>query len=239
MGPRSPPDARARTRLGSTSSATVAREGDDRCGVTEPGARAWRVGASRASAASAIASATSARERSDDRARTRPGVCAPPPRGPSPSTVSGIVRAKWLASLAPPRPAAVMRRPSRSPAARQQPARWPARVHPRPQPQQRARAHAADLAGTASSTASKAHGVVGAHVAEQLAAAGTTLNASPERRIVGTAVRRRAPPGRASPATACAAAASPSSALRPWSGAEPECDERPCAGPAACPPPCA
>src|ERR1700710_1431345 len=35
MGPPFPSRARARTRLGSTSSATVAREGDDRCGVTE------------------------------------------------------------------------------------------------------------------------------------------------------------------------------------------------------------
>ena len=56
---------------------------------------------------------------------------------------------------------------------------------------------------------------------------GTTLNASPERRIVGTAVRWSGPSGAWQAATACAAAASASSALRPRSGAEPECAARP------------
>ena len=41
------------------------------------------------------------------------GRVGPPPRGPSPSTVSAIVSAKWLASLAPPRGTPVIVRPSR------------------------------------------------------------------------------------------------------------------------------
>ena len=60
-------------------------------------------------------------------------------------------------------------------------------------------------------------------------AEGTTLKAWPERRIVGTAVRRSGPAGSLQAATSCATVASASRALRPFSGAEPECDERPCA----------
>ena len=59
--------------------------------------------------------------------------------------------------------------------------------------------------------------------------AGTTLNASPERRMVGTAVSRSGPPGSLQASTSRATAARASSALRPCSGAEPECAERPCA----------
>jgi hypothetical protein len=55
------------------------------------------------------------------------------------------------------------------------------------------------------------------------------LKASPERRIVGTAVSSSGPAGSFAPAIACAAAASASRALRPRSGAEPECDDRPAA----------
>ena len=58
---------------------------------------------------------------------------------------------------------------------------------------------------------------------------GTTLNASPACSTVGTAVRRSGPLGSWQLATACAAAASASSALRPRSGAEPECAARPSA----------
>ena len=50
------------------------------------------------------------------------GAWAPPPRGPRPSTVTGIDAAKWLASLAPPRPAATTLRPSASPVAASSPA---------------------------------------------------------------------------------------------------------------------
>ena len=56
---------------------------------------------------------------------------------------------------------------------------------------------------------------------------GTTLNASPACSTVGTAVRCSGPSGAWRAATACAAAASASSALRPRSGAEPECAARP------------
>ena len=61
------------------------------------------------------------------------------------------------------------------------------------------------------------------------ARSGTTLNASPACRTVGTAVRWSGPAGAWTPATACAAAAAASRALTPLSGAEPECDERPSA----------
>ena len=53
------------------------------------------------------------------------------------------------------------------------------------------------------------------------------MKASPERRIVGTAVRRSGPAGSLCAATRWAVVASASSALRPSSGADPECDERP------------
>ena len=56
---------------------------------------------------------------------------------------------------------------------------------------------------------------------------GTTLNASPACSTVGTAVRCSGPSGACRAATAWAAAASASSALRPRSGAEPECAARP------------
>ena len=42
------------------------------------------------------------------------GLWAAPPRGPSPSTVSAMLGAKWLASLAPPRDTPTTRRPSRA-----------------------------------------------------------------------------------------------------------------------------
>src|SRR5438045_2379888 len=48
------------------------------------------------------ASATSARDFSDSVRTYSPGLCAPPPRGPSPSTVTGITVAMWLASLGHP-----------------------------------------------------------------------------------------------------------------------------------------
>ncbi len=59
--------------------------------------------------------------------------------------------------------------------------------------------------------------------------AGTTLNASPERTTVGTTVSWSWPPGSDVAATWIAAWASASSALRPFCGAEPECDARPIA----------
>ena len=51
------------------------------------------------------ASATSARGCSEASSTNSSGLCALPPRGPRPSTVIGIVAAKWLASEAPPREA--------------------------------------------------------------------------------------------------------------------------------------
>ena len=49
---------------------------------------------------------------SDASSTNSSGLCALPPRGPRPSTVIGIVAAKWLASRAPPRAAGAIRRPS-------------------------------------------------------------------------------------------------------------------------------
>src|ERR671933_1008067 len=65
--------------------------------------------------ASTIASATSARGRNPEARTNSCGACAPPPRGPRPSTVSGIEGAKWLASLAPPRRAPTIGRPIAAP----------------------------------------------------------------------------------------------------------------------------
>ena len=62
--------------------------------------------------AATTASATSARGRMEALSTYSCGACAPPPRGPRPSMVTGIVAAKWLASLAPPRPAAMIDRPA-------------------------------------------------------------------------------------------------------------------------------
>src|SRR3954469_20259232 len=67
---------------------------------------------SRPSAAAATASATSARGASEARRTYSCGACAPPPRGPRPSIVTGMAEAKCAASLAPPRPAATIGRPS-------------------------------------------------------------------------------------------------------------------------------
>ena len=55
-------------------------------------------------------------------------------------------------------------------------------------------------------------------------AAGTTLKASPERITVGTALSCSGPWGSCSDAMAVAVRARASSALSPWSGADPECE---------------
>ena len=68
------------------------------------------------SAALASASATAARDSSESATMYSSGLWAAPPRGPSPSTVSAIEAAKWLASLAPPRGIPITGRPSASPA---------------------------------------------------------------------------------------------------------------------------
>ena len=83
--------------------------------------------------------------------------------------------------------------------------------------------------GIASSTGSKAPRRSARRSQTSSPAAGTTLNASPERRIVGTAVRRSGPSAAEAAATRWAAVASASRALRPRCGAEPECAGRPCA----------
>ena len=122
------------------------------------------------STASATASATSARVRSESRSTNSSGVWAPPPRGPSPSTVTGIVPAKWLASLAPPRAAATIGRPSRRPPAPA--ARRPRRGSPSPASAARRRTPARRRRARpepASTTGSNASRRVGAHVEHELA----------------------------------------------------------------------
>ena len=136
--------------------------------------------------------------------------------------------ARWLASLAPPRSEPTIGRPSRSPAS----ARTAAVAARASMPgQARTIVHSSLTsscsAGTAPSTGSKASSRSARRSQTSSPFAGTTLKASPERRIVGTAVSRSGPAGSLWAATLCAAAASASSALRPSSGAEPECDERP------------
>ena len=184
-----------------------------------------------AATACATASATSARGSSDRRSTNSSGLWACPPRGPSPSIVTGIVAAKWLASLAPPR---APRRPGgRAPRRRARaPAPSPRGVHPRPLALHlRARsARRRPRRGSRPSTAAQRLEVVGAHVADQLAAAGDDVE-----RVAGAHDRRDggqpvgAVRGRGSAATSWATSASASSALTPRSGAEPECAARPCA----------
>src|SRR4051812_38883836 len=78
------------------------------------------------------AGATSARGRRPDASTNSCGACAPPPRGPRPSTVSGIEGAKWLASLAPPRRAPTIGRPIAELACSSRPAVAPREAPPRP-----------------------------------------------------------------------------------------------------------
>ena len=78
--------------------------------------------------------------------------------------------AKWLASLAPPRPPARMRRPAASPRAREQPSGRLARVHRRPPAQQLGlEPRTADLAGDGVRNRVDRSQGVRPHVAEQLA----------------------------------------------------------------------
>src|SRR5262249_31956042 len=77
--------------------------------IAHPGSLAQRAGAGRAWAASKPADQSSSTARATASARAirsaiepawmnSSGVWAPPPRGPSPSSVRGIAEAKWLAS---------------------------------------------------------------------------------------------------------------------------------------------
>ena len=158
------------------------------------------------------------------------GLWAAPPRGPSPSTVSGIAEAKWLASLAPPRGIPITGRPSASPA--RSSSGTVASVASMPghsRTMSGCRVAPPTSAGIASTTRWKASEESARMSLTSSPSPGTTLNASPECSTVGTAVRRSGPSGSWQLATAWAAAASASSALRPRSGAEPECDARPSA----------
>ena len=120
------------------------------------------------------ASATSARGCSDASSTNSSGLCALPPRGPRPSTVTGIAAAKWLASLAPPRAAGDDRAAERGARAREQrrASRSSACI-----PGQRRISSASSRTPSSSAGIALEHGldrvqVVGAHVAEQLAVAG-------------------------------------------------------------------
>ena len=122
----------------------------------------------------ATASATSARSPQRGASTNSSGVWAPPPRGPSPSTVSGIAGAKWLASLAPPRATPTIRRPSRALGSLEQRRGRRARVHPRPDPlhpSPRARRRRASRAPPPSTVVERLD-PVGAQVEDQLAARG-------------------------------------------------------------------
>ena len=158
------------------------------------------------------------------------GLCAAPPRGPSPSTGSARARAKGLASRAPPRPAAMMRRPA-APAAR---ASKPAVASRESIGGHRRSSSASSRApptspGIAPATASIASRESARTSQSSSPASGTTLNASPLRSTVGTAVSRSGPEGSCRAATASAAALRARSAFAPASGAEPEWAARPVA----------
>ncbi len=158
-------------------------------------------------------------------ARTPPGVCAPPPRGPSPSTVSGIDAAKWLASLAPPRCTAVDRAAEAAGGALQQPRGGAGRVHPRP-----ARAPSPGEARLPISSAGDGleHGVerrrAGRRACRPSAHPPPARRSTPRRNATGSGrrsgVRDRAGRGARRPAERPGRARR--SALRPLSGALPE-----------------
>ena len=148
-----------RSRRSSTTSPAAAstsrRAASPRSRRAAPAASCWSLAApegargdarAQSRAARITASATSARGCSDASSTNSSGLCALPPRGPSPSTVIGIVAAKWLASDAPPRAAAATRRPSALARALEQRRRGLLGVHARPAPDQlRLQARAADL----------------------------------------------------------------------------------------------
>ena len=143
--------------------------------------------------------------------------------------MTGIVAAKWLASLTRRRARrARSARPERLARALEHRRRRLLGVHARPAADQLGvQPDAVDLGGDRVEHALDRLEVVGAHVAEELAAAGTTLNASPQRMTVGTAVRCAGPCGSCARGDRLRGRASASSALRPRSGAEPECALRP------------
>ena len=154
-------------------------------------------------AASASASATSVRSRSDGLKTYSDGVWAPSPRGPSPSTVSGMPAAKWLASLAPPRERGHDRPAQPLCRAPQQPLGRPFGVHRRPEPLK-----------TASSVTSpmlrrhrrehrleRAARSLGTHVEHELAGGRHDVDRVTGGMIVGTTVRRSGPSGSSRPAT--------------------------------------
>ena len=184
----------------------------------------------RLSAALATASATAARDSSESATMYSSGLCAAPPRGPRPSTVSGIAAAKWLASLAPPRGIPTTGRPSAALARSSSGAVASVASMPgHSRTMSGCRVAPPTSAGIASTTRWNASEESARMSLTSSPEPGTTLNAAPEFRTVGTAVRRSGPSGSWQPATAWAAAASASSALRPRSGAEPECEARPSA----------
>ena len=199
--------------------------------MAEPNCRPDRCAAQPSRAASASASATSVRSRSDGLKTYSDGVWAPFPRGPSPSTVSGIARRevarvagaaagasrRSAGRVALPRPSAAPRSPVRSPS----PARDARRLH-------RARRRRCCAAPTRAPT-SNARWSLERMSNTSSPAAGTTLIASPEAMIVGTTVRRSGPSGSDLAAPSIAASASASSAFAPRCGADPECAERPLA----------
>ena len=169
------------------------------------------------SASTATASATSARCISEGAKTNSSGVWAPPPRGPSPSIVSGIVAAKWLASLAPPRLTPAIGRPRRSQARSMSPAVAAARVHPAATgaPSSRSSATPPISGGIAASTESNASSRSARMSNTSSPAAGTTLSASPERIRVGTTLSRSVPPGSWCSASSSAARASASEGVAP------------------------
>src|SRR3954447_15792925 len=132
--------------------------------------------------AAAMAHATSARLGSDSRRTYSSGLCALPPRGPSPSTVSGTCWAMWLPSLPPPPSAPTPRpatfrpddgRPEPLAGRREQIARLFARIHAGPLAHERGlEPGAADVVGQGFDHPGEGVQALGVEVAEQLAVRG-------------------------------------------------------------------
>ena len=138
------------------------------------------------------ASAISARGRTEATETNSSGWWAWPPRGPRPSTVRSIVAARWLASLAPPRAPARSGRP-RSAAAgaiRRSPTAARESIPGQRRTSSASRSTPSIAGGTTPATPSSASSRSPRRSQTSSPSAGTTLNASPARTTVGTAVSR-------------------------------------------------
>ena len=178
-----------------------------------------------------IASATSARHPSAWRSANSPGVWAPPPRGPSPSIVSGIEAAKWLASEAPPRGTPTIGLPRAPRRTLQHRCGRRDRIHPGPLPAHpRVQLDLVELRRNTREHRRERLQPLGAHVADQLAGGGHDIERGSgahhgrhDRQLLGArhVVKRRDPGRQFGPA--------PTARCGPGRGRRPNAAARPVA----------